>query len=116
MSEAYKHCNECGNDFENSFELIDHLLKDDEDFDPYYLLPNGIKLMVGSFLRFIYHHRFEPEQIETITQSTYVTLFATEMGYEFADDLIEDMVVESSMHNLDGELEKLLRTDDEKGK
>ena len=47
-------CHDCGITFENSFSLVDHMLEDDEDFDPYFLLPNGHKLMLGSLLRFFY--------------------------------------------------------------
>jgi hypothetical protein len=48
-------CHDCNQQFENSFELIDHALEDDEDFDPYYILPNGFKLLLGSLLRFMYN-------------------------------------------------------------
>jgi len=96
--------------------LIDHTLDDDEEFDPYYLLPNGFRLLLGSLLRFMYNHSDEPEQIELITQSTYVTLFAAEMGFDMIDELVEDMVVKSAMQDLDASIEKLLTKDtDEEG-
>ena len=107
------YCHECDTQFENSFELIDHTLEEDEDFDPYYVLPNGMKLLLGSLLRFMYNHSEEPEQIELITQSTYVTLFAAEMGFDMIDELVEDMVVKSELQNLDEELRKLLAKDDD---
>ena len=110
------YCHECDVQFDNSFELIDHTLDDDEEFNPYYLLPNGFKLLLGSLLRFIYNHADEPEQIELITQSTYVTLFAAEMGSDMIDELVEDMVVKSAMQNIDEVLRDLLSKDtDEEG-
>ena len=109
--EPHNYCNECDTEFEDSFQLIDHVLEKDEEFDPYYLLPNGFRLQLGSFLRFLYDIANEPEQIKLISQSTYVTLFAAENGYELLDELVENMVVNSAMHNLDEDLEKLLSKD-----
>ena len=109
--EPHNYCNDCDTQFEDSFELIDHVLDEDEDFDPYYLLPNGFKLLLGSLLRFFYDNAYEPEQIKLITQSTYVTLFAAENGYDLIDELVEDMVVKSAMQNIDEGLEKLLSKD-----
>jgi hypothetical protein len=105
------YCHECNEQFDNSFDLIDHTLEDDEEFDPYYLLPNGFKLLLGSLLRFMYHHRDDPEKIALITQSTYVTLFASEMGYDMVDELVENMIVKSELQNFDEELRKLLTKD-----
>jgi len=115
--DIHNHCHECGQDFDNSFELIDHTLEDDEEFDPYLVLPNGYKLMLGSLLRFLFSHAEDPEQIRHITQSTYVTLFASENGYDLVDELVEDMVVKSSLQRFDEELSKLLSetNDDEQG-
>lgn len=110
------YCHECDTQFDNSFDLVDHTLDEDEEFDPYYILPNGMKLLLGSLLRFMYNHSNEPEQIELITQSTYVTLFAAEMGFDMIDELVEDMVVKSAMQNLEQNIEKLLSKDtDEEG-
>ena len=108
-NDSHNYCNECNVEFENSFALIDHMLEDDEDFDPYYILPNGFKLLLGSLMRFIFHHAEEPEQIKLITQSTYVTLFASEMGYDLVDELVEDMVVNSAFIDFDEELKQLLK-------
>ena len=107
------YCHECDTQFDNSFDLIDHTLEDDEDFDPYYLLPNGFKLLLGSLLRFMYYHRDEPDKIALISQSTYVTLFASEMGFDMVDELVEDMVVKSELQNFDDELKKLLAKDND---
>ena len=114
--DEYNFCNECKREFEDSFELIDHVLEDDEEFDPYYLLPNGFKLHLGSLLRFFFAHADNPEQIKMMTQSTYVTLFAAENGYDLMNELVEDMVVKSAMQDLDQNIEKLLSKDtDEEG-
>jgi len=101
-------CKECGEVFESSFELVDHLLEDNEEFDPYLVLPGGHRLMLGSMLRFIYNNAYNPEQIKLITQSTYVTLFASENGYEPIEELIEDMVVKSALKDFDDGLKTLL--------
>lgn len=112
----YIYCNECKKEFEDSFELVDHVLEDDEEFDPYYLLPNGFKLHLGSLLRFFYAFAEDAEKIKMMTQSTYITLFAAENGYDLMNDLVEDMVVKSAMQDLDKNLEKLLSKDtDEEG-
>lgn len=115
--DIYNHCHECGQDFDDSFQLVDHTLEDDEEFDPYLVLPNGYKLMLGSLLRFLFSHADNPEQIRHITQSTYVTLFASENGYDLVDELVEDMVVKSALQGFDEELSILLSetNDDEQG-
>jgi hypothetical protein len=102
------HCHDCGEDFDDSFQLIDHTLEDEEEFDPYLILPNGYKLMLGSLLRFLFVNADNPEQVRHITQSTYVTLFASENGYDLVDELIEDMVVKSALQKFDEELDILL--------
>ena len=104
----YNYCNECHIQFDSSFDLVDHLLEDDEEFDPYYILPNGYKLLLGSLLRFMYNNKDKPDQIELITQSTYTTLFASEMGYDLVDELVEDMVVKSALQDFDKDLARLL--------
>jgi hypothetical protein len=103
----YSHCDDCGEDFENSFEYIDHILGEDE-FDPFLLLPNNSKLMVGTLLRFLYYNADSPEQIRQISESSYVTLFAAEMQSERLEELIEDMVVASEMMRFDLSLKSLL--------
>lgn len=104
----YNYCNDCNIQFGSSFELVDHLLEDDEEFNPYYILPNGYKLLLGSLLRFMYNNVDKPDQIKLITQSTYVTLFASEMGYDLVDELVEDMVVKSALQDFDKDLARLL--------
>jgi len=84
------------------------LLEDDEEFDPYLVLPDGYKLMLGSLLRFMYAHADQPDQVKLITQSTYITLFASENGYDLVDELVEDMVVKSALQDFDSSLKTLL--------
>jgi hypothetical protein len=53
-----------------------------------------------------------------ITQSTYVTLFASENGYDLVDELVEDMIVKSALQDFDRDLQQLLAeepNDDEGG-
>jgi hypothetical protein len=88
--------------------LVDHLLEDDEEFDPYLVLHSGYRLMIGSMLRFMYDNCDNPEQIKLITQSTYVTLFASENGYSPIEELVEDMVVKSALKDFDDSLKTLL--------
>lgn len=107
----HNYCNDCNQEFANSFELIDHTQPEDDEFDPYYILPNGYKLLLGSLLRFMFNHADEPNQIRLITQSTYVTLFASENGYDLVDELVEDMVVKSALVDFDQNLARLLETD-----
>jgi hypothetical protein len=101
-------CPECGQHFDNVFEATDHLLEDDEEFDPALVLPNGYRLMIGSLLRCMYRYAEQPEQIRKITQDTYMTLFMAETQPDVILDVIEDMIVGSSMVGIDDELKQLL--------
>jgi hypothetical protein len=108
MSDDTEKCPECGEYFENAFEAVDHILEEDEDFDPALILPNGYRLMIGSLLRCMYRYADEPEQIRKITQSTFLTLFTAETQPGVMKDVVEDMIVDSSMMELDNELRDLL--------
>jgi hypothetical protein len=108
MNDDDLYCDGCGEHFDTVFEMVDHHLEDGDEFDPYIVLPNGVKLLVGSLLRFLYEHAEQPEQIRQITQSTYVTLYAAESGSEVLDELIEEVVVGSEMLKFDSSLKKLL--------
>ena len=101
-------CPECGQHFDNVFEATDHLLEDDEEFDPALVLPNGYRLMIGSLLRCMYRYAEQPEQIRKITQDTYMTLFMAETQHDVILDVIEDMIVGSCMVAIDDELKQLL--------
>jgi hypothetical protein len=103
-----KPCPECGEQFENVFEATDHLLEEDEDFDPALILPNGYRLMIGSLLRCFYRYSDEPEKIKDVAQDTYMTLFTVEMEPSTVVEVIEDMIVGSSMAEIDEELKELL--------
>ena len=104
----HNHCHDCNITFPDSFALIDHYLDEDEEFDPYYLLPSGFKLMLGSMLRILFESADNPAQIKMITQSTYVTLFASENGYDLVDELVEDMIVKTALQDFDRDLQQLL--------
>jgi hypothetical protein len=113
----HNHCNDCNITFPDSFALIDHMMEEGEEFDPYYLLPSGFKLMLGSMLRFLFDNADDADQIKLITQSTYVTLFASENGYDLVDELVEDMIVKSALQDFDRDLQNLLaeEPDDKEG-
>jgi hypothetical protein len=109
-NEEINPCPACGEEFDNVFDATDHLLEEEEDsFDPALILPNGYRLMIGSLLRCMYRYAHEPSQIETITQDTYMTLFMAEMQPDSIVDVIEDMIVGSSMVGIDEELKQLLK-------
>jgi len=108
MAQYDSKCPECGEEFNNVFEATDHLLEEDEEFDPALILPNGYRLMIGSLLRCLYGHANNPALIEDVVQSTYATLFAAESKPEVLGSVIEDIIVGSSMNGLDDELKKLL--------
>ena len=108
MSDSHKKCPECGEEFENVFEATDHLLEEDEVFDPALILPNGYRLMIGSLLRCMYRYAHEPEKMETITQDTYMTLFTAETNTDSIVDIIEEAIVRSSMVGIDDELKSIL--------
>ena len=101
-------CPECGEQFDNVFQATDHLLEDDEEFDPSLILPNGARLMIGSLLRCLYKYADKPDQIKTITQSTYMTLFTAETQPAAMKDIVEEMIIESQMMEIDNELKQLL--------
>lgn len=101
-------CPECGEHFENVFDATDHLLEDDEEFDPALILPNGYRLLIGSLLRCFYRYADSPENIMTIAESTYMTLFAAETQPNLVSSLVEDMIVDTQMVDLEDELKKLL--------
>jgi len=100
----------CGQQFDNIFEATDHLLDDigEEAFDPKLILPNGYTLMIGSLLRCIYAYADKPEEVKSITQSTYATLYAAEKNPGQVKHFIEDMIVREHMNSFDKDLHELL--------
>jgi hypothetical protein len=103
-----KPCPECGEQFDNVFDATDHLLEEDEEFDPALVLPNGYRLMIGSLLRCIYRYADDADKVKDVVQDTYMTLFTVEMEPSTVVEVIEDMIVGSSMAGLDDELKELL--------
>jgi len=103
------HCPECGQKFKDTFEAVDHMLEDDDDFDPSLILPGGYRLMIGSMLRSLYDNRDKPEFLSEVLQSAYVTLFAAEYNPGIIGETVEDIIVESETKNLDEDLNKLLK-------
>ena len=101
-------CPECGEQFDNVFQATDHLLEDDEEFDPSLILPNGARLMIGSLLRCLYKYAERPEQVKVITQSAYMTLFTAETQPEAIKDIVEEMIIKSQMMEIDDEIKQLL--------
>lgn len=108
MKEDLKTCPDCGEQFADVFEAVDHLLEDDEEFDPALILPNGYRLMVGSLLRSIFENSDNPDRVEQIVQDTYMTLFMAEVSPHTISNIIQDIIVEDSMAEIDNELRKLL--------
>ena len=119
MDELENYCDTCGEHFDNAFDYVDHFLEDEklDEFDPVLTLPNGVRLMVGSLLRFLFEHADEPDQVRQIVQSTYVTLFAAEVGSPAFEEMIEDLIVSNEMMEFDDSLKQLLeeRPNDNEG-
>jgi hypothetical protein len=102
-------CPECGEKFDNIFDSIDHLLEDDETFDPVYILPGGLKLMLGSLLRLIYENRRRPALVSQLVQDCYSTLAMSEFMPEHLPVVVRDIIVDDAMENLDDELKNLFK-------
>lgn len=108
MKNENEPCEICGEMFDNVFESTDHMLEDDEEFDPALILPGGYKLMIGSLLRCLYRYADSPEDIKEITQSTYMTLFRAETEPDSISNVIQDVIISASMAGIDKELKDLL--------
>lgn len=102
-------CPECGFKFDDAFEAVNHLLEDDQDFDPALILPGGYRLMIGSLLRGLFENKDDPEYLSEILQSAYITLFTAETNPEIIGETVEDIIVESAMVDFDGEVNKLFK-------
>jgi hypothetical protein len=112
MDEDFKlpKCPLCKESFANVFEAVEHMMEDGEDFDPVLLLPNGYRLMVGSLLRFLYEHSHNKKVVQEVVQSTYLTLFTAETKPHLIQDYVEDVIVRTTMMDIDNDLKKLLET------
>jgi hypothetical protein len=64
--------------------------------------------MIGSLLKCIYRYADSPDDIKRVSQETYLTLFLAETDPRSIIDTIEDMIVSSSVVDLDNELKQLL--------
>jgi hypothetical protein len=107
-------CAICGQQFDNIFEATDHLIEDngEEEFNPEIVLPNGYRLLVGSMLRQLFESADNPEEIRTITQLTYGTLYAAETNISLMKKLVEDAIIHEHMSEIDDELKELLEEDE----
>ena len=106
-------CKICGQHFDNIFEATDHLIEDngEEEFNPEIVLPNGYRLLVGSMLRQLFESADNPEEVRTITQLTYGTLYAAETNVGLMKKLVEDAIIHEHMSEIDDELKELLEED-----
>lgn len=95
-------CDYCGENFENAFEMVDHFVEeDDAAFDPYLLMPNGYKLMVGSLLRSLFHQAENPKAIRRVTEDVYTLLYSIECDPLSAKDAIHEAIVNEKMEDID---------------
>jgi hypothetical protein len=106
-------CKICGQHFDNIFDATDHLIEDngEEEFNPEIILPNGYRLLVGSMLRQLFESADKPEEVRTITQLTYGTLYAAETNVGLMKKLVEDAIIHEHMSEIDDELKELLEED-----
>jgi hypothetical protein len=106
-------CGICGQHFDNIFEATDHLIEDngEEEFNPEIVLPNGYRLLIGNMLRQLFESADDPEEIRTITQLTYGTLYAAETNVGLMKKLVEDAIIHEHMSEIDDELKELLEED-----
>ena len=109
-----KPCEICGTEFNNIFEMVDHLVEDngEPEFDPALVLPNGYKLLVGTLLRLVYDRSNKPSQVREIVSGAFTTLYLAETDQKAMRASVEDVIVSSHMSNIDKELKKLLEEDD----
>ena len=106
-------CGICGEQFDNIFDATDHLVEDngDKEFNPEVVLPNGYKLMLGSMLRQLFDSADKPDDVRTITQLTFGTLYAAENNIGMMKKLVEDAIIHEHMSEIDDELKELLEED-----
>lgn len=101
-------CDLCGQYFSDAFEYVDHMLEDDDEFNPYLLLPNGYRLMIGAMLRTLFENAEDPAIVRDVCESTYATLFTAETKPHLLDEAITDLIVESSIADLDEDIKRIL--------
>jgi hypothetical protein len=106
-------CGICGQQFDNIFEAVDHMIDDseEEEFNPILSLPGGYQLMFGSLLRQIFDKADDPEEVRSIVELTYGTLYAAESNIPMMKKLVEDAIIHEHMFEIDNELKGLLEGD-----
>ena len=106
-------CSVCGQHFDNIFEAVDHMVddNDEEEFNPTISLPSGYQLLFGSLLRQLYEKADDPEEVKTIVELTYATLYAAESDIPMMKKLVEDAIIHEYMFEIDKELKNLLEED-----
>jgi hypothetical protein len=102
-------CPECGEKFDNIFTAVEHMLDDDEEFNPAFILPGGIRLMLGTLMWNIYQRRNEPDVVSELAQDCYATLAMGEFMPEAIPNVLNDLLVEDAMENFDDELKQLFK-------
>jgi hypothetical protein len=106
-------CSICGQQFDNIFDAVDHLVddKDEEEFNPIISLPSGYQLLFGSLLRQLYEKADNPEEVKTIVELTYATLYAADTDIPMMKKLVEDAIIHEYMFEIEKELKELLEED-----
>jgi hypothetical protein len=84
---------------------------DEEEFNPTISLPSGYQLLFGSLLRQLYEKADDPEEVKTIVELTYATLYAAESDIPMMKKLVEDAIIHEHMFEIDKELKNLLEED-----
>ncbi len=63
-------------------------------------------------LRQLFESADNPEEVRTITQLTYGTLYAAETNVGMMKKLVEDAIIHEHMSEIDEELKELLEEDE----
>ena len=85
--------------------------KDEEEFNPIISLPSGYQLLFGSLLRQLYEKADNPEEVKTIVELTYATLYAADTDIPMMKKLVEDAIIHEYMFEIEKELKELLEED-----
>ena len=109
-------CKICGQHFDNIFEVVDHLVDDENEpeFDPKLILPGGYQLMIGSLLRNIHMNAGNNRKVKDIVEHTYATLYAAETNPRKMKRFIEDLIITTEMGVLEHEIRDFLSENNEK--
>ena len=85
---------------------------EEEEFNPILSLPGGYQLMFGSLLRQIFDKADDPEEVRSIVELTYGTLYAAESNIPMMKKLVEDAIIHEHMFEIEEELKGLLEGDE----